>query len=192
MKGGVLMTSDLIEKSQKGNNDATLLMIEKFNPLLKKYAYKLYYEDAYNDLLVDFIELIHNIRLDHIRNKDEGSIVSYICKSIHSSFSRKLKTVIKLRKFTLLSDLGENELYYIDVLSAKCDEYFENGLPGISLVLTQTEMSVIEMIYYSGYTVTETASVYGISRQAVNQAKKRALKKLEAIFSDKLERVQRT
>lgn len=52
------MISDLIAEDQNGNSDATLLMIEKFKPLLKKCAYKLYYEDAYNDLLVDFIELI--------------------------------------------------------------------------------------------------------------------------------------
>ncbi len=41
------------------------------------------------------------------------------------------------------------------------------------------------MIYYSGYTVAETAYVIGISRQAVNQIKKRALRKLKTIFSDK-------
>jgi hypothetical protein len=62
------MTADLINQSQTGNNDATLALIEKFNTLLKKYAYKLFYDDAYSDLLVDFIELLHNIQLDHLRD----------------------------------------------------------------------------------------------------------------------------
>ncbi len=66
------MTIELISKSQSGDEDATLILIEKFKPLLKKYAYKLSYEDAYNDLLVDFIELIHNIQIYYIYNKDEG------------------------------------------------------------------------------------------------------------------------
>jgi hypothetical protein len=79
------MISDLMIQSQAGNIDATLVLIHKFNPLLRKYSYKLFYEDAYNDLLVDFIELIHNIQLDHIRDQGEGSMVSYINKSICGS-----------------------------------------------------------------------------------------------------------
>jgi hypothetical protein len=55
------MTIDIIVRSQGGDGDATLLLIEKFNPLLKKYAYKLSYDDAYNDLLLNFIELLHNM-----------------------------------------------------------------------------------------------------------------------------------
>jgi DNA-directed RNA polymerase specialized sigma subunit len=42
------------------------------------------------------------------------------------------------------------------------------------------------MIYFTGYTVTEIASFYGTSRQAVNQMKNRVLKKLRNAFSDKL------
>ena len=84
------MTLDIIEKSQGGDGDATLKLTEKFNPLLKKYAYKLFYEDAYNDLLLDFIELLHNIQIKNIHNKSEGSVVSYICTSIHSSYIKRL------------------------------------------------------------------------------------------------------
>ncbi len=179
------MISNLIAESQKDNIDATLLMIEKFNPLLKKYAYKLRYEDAYNDLLVDFIELIHNINLDHIHDKSEGKMVSYIYKSINSSFIKRLMALKRLHSCILYSELSENQLYYVSVLSATNDEYFMHELPGISLFLTKTEYLIVKMIYCSGYTVVETAFVFGISRQAVNQMKKRALRKLETVFSDK-------
>lgn len=64
MQGGISMTTGLISQSQNRDIDATLKLIEKFKPILKKYAYKLYYNDAYNDLLMDFIELIYNIKLD--------------------------------------------------------------------------------------------------------------------------------
>ena len=45
------MTIDIIERSQGGDGDATLLLIEKFNPLLKKYAYKLSYDEDLSRIL---------------------------------------------------------------------------------------------------------------------------------------------
>ena len=51
------MIADLITQSHVGNADATIALINKFNPLLKKYTYQLHGDDAYDDLLVDFIQL---------------------------------------------------------------------------------------------------------------------------------------
>jgi len=77
------------------------------------------------------------------------------------------------------SALSDNELYSVEAASAATDSYFELEMTGINQVLTKLELSIIKMIYLMGYTVTETADIYGISRQAVNQTKKRALQKLE-------------
>ena len=76
------MSMDLIVQSQTSDSSATLTLIRKFDPLLRKYAYKLYYDDAYNDLLFDFIEFLNNIRLDRMRDTSEGVLISYICTSI--------------------------------------------------------------------------------------------------------------
>ena len=180
------MTIDIIERSQGGDGDATLLLIEKFNPLLKKYAYKLSYDDAYNDLLLNFIELLHNMQIENIHNKSEGSVISYICTSVHSSYVKRLIEVKRLRNLLLYSDLNDNELYYVESISATNDVYQEYELSFIKNILTKQELTVICMIYFTGYTVTEIASFYGTSRQAVNQMKNRALKKLRNAFSDKL------
>lgn len=179
------MTIDIIQKSQGGDGDATLMLVEKFNPLLKKYAYKLSYDDAYNDLLVDFIELLHNMQIKNIHNKSEGSMVSYICTSVHSSYIKRLIEVKRLGKLLLYSDLNENELYYVESISSTNDVY-NYELSFIQKILTKQELAVISMIYFTGYTVTEIANFYGTSRQAVNQMKNRALKKLRNAFSDKL------
>ncbi|WP_027631271.1 RNA polymerase sigma factor [Ruminiclostridium cellobioparum] len=179
------MTIDIIQKSQGGDGDATLMLVEKFNPLLKKYAYKLSYDDAYNDLLIDFIELLHNMQIKNIHNKSEGSMVSYICTSVHSSYIKRLIEVKRLGKLLLYSDLNENELYYVESISSTNDVY-NYELSFIQKILTKQELAVISMIYFTGYTVTEIANFYGTSRQAVNQMKNRALKKLRNAFSDKL------
>jgi RNA polymerase sigma factor (sigma-70 family) len=179
------MTIDIIVKSQGGDGDATLMLIEKFNPLLKKYAYKLSYDDAYNDLLIDFIELLHNMQIENIHNKSEGSVVSYICTSVHSSYVKRLIEVKRLRNLLLYSDLNDSELYYVESISSTNDVYQDYGLSFIQKILTKQELAVINMIYFSGYTVMEIANFYGTSRQAVNQMKNRALKKMRNYFSDK-------
>lgn len=179
------MTIDDILSSQNGDGNSTLKLIEKFKPLLKKYAYKLSYEDAYNDLLIDFIELLHDIQIDRIYNKNEGGIVSYICTSIRSSYIKKIKEIKQLQNLLFYCDLDDNELYYIEVKSSTYDTYSNLDFDILLKSLTESEFTVIKMIYYIGYTVTETATYFGVSRQAVNQMRNRALKKLKRVFSDK-------
>lgn len=179
------MILDDIIKIQNGNNNSTLKLIEKFNPLLKKYAHSLYYEDAYCDLLVDFIELLNEIKGENLQSRDEGCLISYLTTSIHSSY---IKNLIKLKRShnqTIYSDLSENELYYIDTLTATNDTYINLEFDLLKKFLTYPEYLVIKMTFYEGYSVTETANFNGITRQAVNQMKNRALKKLKLLYMDK-------
>ncbi|MPM28694.1 Bacteriocin UviA [bioreactor metagenome] len=171
------MIVDLIVLSQAGSSEATLELIHKFDPLLKKYAYKLYYEDAYNDLVADFIELLKNIRTDTI-SSCEGSLVSYIAKAVRNSYIKRSIAHSRQRNFIPYSAFDESELYRLEAESATVDETTTLDLCEIGSVLTEAELSVIKMLYFSGYTVNEVALSHGISRQAVNQMKKRALLKL--------------
>ena len=56
------MLAIFVTNAQTGNHDAMLQLITRFQPLLKKYARILNYEDSYNDLVLLFIETIHVIR----------------------------------------------------------------------------------------------------------------------------------
>ena len=49
------MLKDTIAAAQRNDEESLLALIEKFKPLLKKYAYKLHYEDSFFDLQLDFI-----------------------------------------------------------------------------------------------------------------------------------------
>lgn len=181
------MIANLINLSQKGINDATLSLIEKFNPVLKKYAYQLFYEDAYNDLLLDLIELLHNIRLDLILDKSEGSLVSYLATSIRRSYIKRLIELKQAQKFILYTDLSDGELYRVEAVTSTYDNYFTFELLDMKHKLTKSESTVINLIYLSCYTVPEIAGLYGISRQAVNQTKKRALIKLKKYWTSSKE-----
>ena len=41
------MLKDTIAAAQQNDEESLLALIEKFKPLLKKYAYKLHYEDSF-------------------------------------------------------------------------------------------------------------------------------------------------
>jgi RNA polymerase sigma factor (sigma-70 family) len=179
------MTADLITQSQSGKADATLALINKFNPLIKKYAYLLHHEDAYDDLLVDFIQLVHDIDLDKIHNRCEGGLVLYISKTMRRIFIKKSRQKKSLQNVILLSELKNNQIYHIESLLCQKDNYFQYELPSIKYVLTRREALVIQMIYVKDYSSRETAQRLGISRQAVNQMKNRALKKLKTQLMDK-------
>ena len=57
-KGGMVMLRDLICSAQAGDKKAMMELIDKFSPLFKKYARKLDYEDAYEDIILFHMEMI--------------------------------------------------------------------------------------------------------------------------------------
>ncbi len=65
-----------IKTAQKQRGKALLPIIQKFLPLLKKYAFKLNYEDAFSDLQLFLISLI--VKIDTEQFSTEGQLVSYI------------------------------------------------------------------------------------------------------------------
>lgn len=43
---------NLISEAKAGNQNSMLEILNKFKPLIRKYSYKLNYEDAENDLIL--------------------------------------------------------------------------------------------------------------------------------------------
>ena len=72
---------ELIHQVAGGSNDAVVELWTRFTPLLKHYARKLRYEDAYSDLSLAFLILINQIAHNPTL-REEGPIVSYIQISI--------------------------------------------------------------------------------------------------------------
>ena len=89
------MLIDLFRASQDNNQEAMLALLQRFHPLLKKYGRKLRYEDAEEDLVVDFIELVKKLNLSLINNSSDGVIINYISKSVYRLFLKRLYTIMK-------------------------------------------------------------------------------------------------
>ena len=177
------MLYELINSVQRDDKEAMTELIDRFQPLLKKYAAKLNYEDAYEDMVLYYIGLIKNINLNQLICTRDEVIVSYINVSIINFYKKKVLKLINSKKEIALSDLTEEQMYYVDVKSAVEDEtdiFTEFGLKNL---LNDNECRVIYLIYVEGYTTAEIARLSNKSRQAVNQLKNRALKKIKNAFN---------
>ena len=81
------MLKDTIAAAQRNDEESLLALIEKFKPLLKKYAYKLHYEDSFFDLQLDFIQIVTTLNLEAQTKESEGALVNYICNSVPVSYT---------------------------------------------------------------------------------------------------------
>lgn len=176
------MLKDLIDNLP--NDDACLTLVDTFDKLLKKYARLLNYEDAYEELRLFFLELIFHIKEKGICTDNDGYIVSYISKSVKNQYIALSKKQ-KLGAVSTFSDLSEEQFIYVEQLIATKDrtdisEYFPHKVP-----LTAREILILRQIFEDEFSVDEVAQKLGVSRQAINQAKRRALTKIRNGFKDK-------
>ncbi len=66
-----LLQCSIFLNAYNGNSFAQLQIVQRFQPLLKKYAALLKYEDAYSDLQLYLLELLHSGKLTKLQRKDE-------------------------------------------------------------------------------------------------------------------------
>lgn len=172
------MLCDLICCAQSGDKRAMMELIDKFSPLFKKYAGKLNYEDAYEDIILFYMEMIRSMDLDRIASLEDGAIISYINISIINYYNKRVRKLIRCGREVALSDLTEEQKHYVEAKAAKTNKTNFLEELGIRNLLSQKECQIIYLIYEEGYTAAEIAKISKKSRQSVNQLKRRALKKI--------------
>lgn len=182
------MLQELITDAQSGNKQSMEELILKFQPLIRKYAYKLNYEDSENDLILFFIELIRVFPKEILNAADEGKIISYIFVSIKNQYNHLIKDLIRRKNEICLSQLSEEQNHFLESrLASDYEEPLERIFSGLSTILLPSELRIIIQIYYLGYSAAEIAREGSYTRQAVNQLKQRALKKIREHLIDKNE-----
>lgn len=181
---------NLIELAQNNDKHSLICLVEKFDPLLKKYAYKLNDIDAYNNLRADFIEFILNVDTKKIRSQNDAKLVSYISTSIYHFYLKQSILLNCTKKTLLLSDLSEAQITKIEEQSAVNEMHIYHNLEYALSKLTSKEKKLIHLIFYNEITIPEVAKLYGTSRQAINQKKIRILKKMKCILSKYEEGIQ--
>lgn len=178
------MLYQLIVRVQDGDSNAALELVQKFTPLLRKYAYKLYVEDAYENLQCDFLGLLYSIDLNKFSDPNDMVLCEYISKSVYSYYVQHLKEYIKSKNVLNTSALNDTQIYEIEGKLATTEDESNILIDDLKKLLTEKEFIVIYHIYYMEATGVELAKTLETSRQNVNQIKKHALVKLRKHFMD--------
>ena len=165
---------NLINDAQHGSKNDMLILVEQFQPLIKKYSYRLRYDDAVGDVTLSFIEIIHRINLlGFVQDGKDYAIISYINRSI-----KNLYINLSMKNNNNLCDLEFNEGVFVP---SKTEGLLTNiELAEMLSELTELQKEVILLKYYYGYSDSEIGKRLSISRQSVNRLKNRAITCIKA------------
>ena len=179
------MLIDDIVRAQQGDPDAAEALLLKFDPVLKKYSRKLLQEDAYQDLTLALLEMIHTLAPERLRCKEDGALVNYITRAVRNSYLRLLNQSFHQPKISFsLDDTEESQpAEDIPVQQDTCEARDFMDLLQLCPTLTPKESIVLTLVYYWGYSSTEIAKHFSTSKQNINQIKRRALAKLRKEIS---------
>ena len=149
---------DLFLNAYNGNSFAQLQIVQRFQPLLKKYAALLKYEDAYSDLQLYLLELLHSGKLTKLQRKDDvdNSVIASV-----------------------------DEIDFDQMSLSSNDEYPELLISDLHSVLQPSELTLLSQFVFKGMSIADIAEKSGVSRQAINRKKLSILKKLECAFFPK-------
>lgn len=172
---------DLIKLAKAGDEDSMLEILKRFNNLINKYVRLINYdEDCKSELILKLITLVKTeIDIDKMRNNDDSAFVKYISYSLHNQYIVISKAYCQIHNNETaydpktIADFLEDDLQH-------CEDY-EQGIfmDMLRSILTEREFICIRMIIIEGWTADEVAQKLGISKQAVNQCKLRAQKKIK-------------
>lgn len=104
------MIKSLIDKLP--DEEVSLLLLEKFDRLLRKYARLLNTEDGYEELRLFFLELLENLHKKEICTYNDGYVVNYISKAVKNHYialSKKRRVYAE----STFSELSEDQQTYI-------------------------------------------------------------------------------
>lgn len=151
-----------IQDIQNGDREQALALLEKFSPLLKKYAFFLQSEDALPDFQCFLLAFAKNLQLDKLTMSTDGAIISYINVSIESQ--------------------TDYDPLQFDTTFSESDTYNNLLLLDLKRALSTEEYHVIYDHYFRQYSIQEIAARDNKSRQAINKCKKTAIAKLKRYF----------
>jgi len=177
--------AELIESAKKNDENAMLEIINRFKPIIDKYLKKLCYDkDAKSILELKLIEVVKlELKLDNLRDCGEGTLVNYIVSSLYHKYLEICGKTATLTTSELLCE--QNILYHLsDSQNFFREKNIENYVFFESLrkILTEREFDCVYYIAYMGYTSEEISKHLNITKQACNQCKLRAFRKIRAFF----------
>jgi len=172
---------DLIKQAQEKDKAAMQMLIHQFDPLLIKYAAQLAieFDDAKQELVLVFIQLIQNLKLETLQNTSNGILASYIKKSIHHA-SIRISKRHKTPFVEMSTDDSSNTLWERNHKTS--DSYLNLYIDEIKGILTDKEFSIFYLHYFLDIPIEIAAQSLQISRRSGFREKTRIEKKLKETY----------
>ncbi|SNT01486.1 RNA polymerase sigma factor, sigma-70 family [Anaerovirgula multivorans] len=177
---------DLLKRAKENDKDATYEIIKDFDATLKKLSKCLHYEEAEIDLIIELLILIKTIDMKIFKYSTHKQIAKYIhmhlkkrTLNLFKKHKSKFKEFVEIN-YEIISDQTIGDIENIALISILIQ----------SLVKRQQDVIILEFI--QDFSEKDIAKILGISRQAVNRTKNRALDNLRRVFiEDRCESIER-
>lgn len=171
-----------IQAIQDGDKEQALALLEKFSPLLKKYAFFMQSEDALPDFQCFLLAFSKNLQLDKLTMSTDGAIISYINKAIYHHYIALSKAKRHQLPTVSIESQTDYDPLQFDTTFSESDTYNNLLLLDLKRALSTEEYHVIYDHYFRQYSIQEIAARDNKSRQAINKCKKDSNHKIETLF----------
>jgi len=167
-----------IQNIKRGDKEQMLVLLETFEPILKKYTYRLRSEDALQELQCFLLSFAKEIPLEKMNARTNGVIISYVSKAIYHRYIALSKSARNQSHTIYLEDQKDYDLLQYDAAFSESDTYTHLFLHDLKCALTAEEYNLIYEHFFQQRSIQEIANKAGKTRQAINQCKNTALRKL--------------
>lgn len=160
---------ELVE-SVKEDKEKFYLILEKFDPLLKRYTRLLYRddkEDVYSELTVALWEAV--CKISYYEN--DGQVINYLSMALKNKFFELYRVSCKYHNH--MAGVDDTEISMISTPGSLCEEIIvQEDMQKVSSRLKGKKKQIFEMIFIQEYSNVEVADKLKISRQYVHRVRK--------------------
>lgn len=162
---------------QGGDANAALELVEKFKPLIKRYAFFLHREDSFEDLQCFLLSMLKTWDTSRLSSTDDATVTRYIANSVKNEYIALSKQKAKERGTSYLEDATLPQALEYAQKTSTCDQYDQLTLQDLHKVLNEYEFAIVYAIYFEQRSVAEVARQKHKTRQAINQTKMQSASK---------------
>lgn len=169
-----LKLKKLIWDFRKGEIYSFSIIYDVFKKLINFYSKKAGDEDVEQELMIFLMELLYDIDLSRFEDNEKDNLKRYIAVALGHKYINIIKEIQNSQnKFY---ELLECDFFHYD--NTESDIYVKSMLENLS----PRQRMIIVYKYIYNYSDVEISYILGISRQAVNRLKNRALGTLRKLY----------
>lgn len=119
---------------QGGDANVALELVEKFKPLIKRYAFFLHREDSFEDLQCFLLSMLKTWDTSRLSSTDDATVTRYIANSVKNEYIALSKQKAKERGTSYLEDATLPQALEYAQKTSTCDQYDQLTLQDLTTV----------------------------------------------------------